>query len=473
MDYQQSREYLRDAEKYGSVLGLENMREMMKRLGNPQDDLHYVHVAGTNGKGSVIAYLYTALSRAGYRVGRYISPTIYSYRERMETAGEPVSREKFAEYLTKVARVIQEMTDQGLSHPTPFEIETAVAFLFFKDENCDLVLLEVGMGGSLDATNIIKSPVLSVLTSISMDHMSFLGNTLGEIADKKAGIIKPGCPMVTVKQQPEAEAAIRLACERCAVSYVEADREEAETVEESLFWQSFCYQGEEYRISLAGVYQKENALLALAALALLEENGYPTTLEQRKEGLLNARWNGRFSVIHKKPLFVVDGAHNPAAADMLVDSIRHYFYGKKLYYIMGMFRDKDYRSVIARTAPYAERIITIAAPDNPRALPASELARAVEEFRFGVQKSNDSTEECGSRAEPAAGAQDVSGTAAESAGSVQKFTGGVESADSLEEAVERAFALAGPEDVILAFGSLAFIGPLTRIVDKREEKKND
>lgn len=456
MDYQQSREYIKDAEKYGSVLGLENMQEMMKRLGNPQDDLHFVHVAGTNGKGSVIAYLYTVLSGAGYRVGRYISPAIYSYRERMETAGEPVSREKFAEYLTKVARVIQEMTEQGLSHPTPFEIETAVAFLFFKDENCDLVLLEVGMGGGLDATNIIKSPVLSVITPVSMDHMSFLGNTLGEIAEKKAGIIKPGCAMVTARQEPEAETAIRSACERCGVPYVEADKCKAGNVEvdknkpakdASLFGQSFCCQGERYEISLAGVYQKDNALLALKALEILNEKGFPASLEQRKAGLLKARWGGRFSVIHRNPLFVVDGAHNPAAADMLVSSICHYFQGKQIYYIMGMFHDKDYRSVIAKTVPFAERIITIAAPDNLRALPAAELARAVEEVIDGLESSVQPAE---------------TGGATESS---------VEAAETLEEAVERAFAMAGPEDVILAFGSLAFIGPLTRIVDRRSESE--
>ncbi|MDC7290142.1 bifunctional folylpolyglutamate synthase/dihydrofolate synthase [Blautia schinkii] len=464
MDYQQSREYIKDAEKYGSVLGLENMQEMMERLGNPQDDLHFVHVAGTNGKGSVIAYLYTVLSGAGYRVGRYISPAIYSYRERMETAGEPVSREKFAEYLTKVARVIQEMTEQGLSHPTPFEIETAVAFLFFKDENCDLVLLEVGMGGGLDATNIIKSPVLSVITPVSMDHMSFLGNTLGEIAEKKAGIIKTGCAMVTARQQPEAESSIRRACERCGVPYVVADNVESDNdvpaKDASLLGQSFCCRGERYEISLAGVYQKDNALLALKALEILNEKGFLTSLEQRKAGLVEARWGGRFSVIHRNPLFVVDGAHNPAAADMLVSSIRHYFQGKKIYYIMGMFHDKDYRSVIAKTVPFAERIITIAAPGNPRALPAPELARAVEEIIDDTKNSVQTTE-----------------TRAGTESSVQTAgtRGGAESivaaAETLEEAVERAFAMAGPEDVILAFGSLAFIGPLTRIVDRRSKSE--
>ena len=186
MNYQECRAYIDDSAKYGSVLGLDNMREMLDRLGNPQDAVPYVHVAGTNGKGSVIAYLYTTLTRAGYKVGRYISPTLYSYRERLEIAGEKISQEDFAKYVTEISRSIDQMTAVGMNHPTPFEIETAAAFLYFKEENCDLVLLETGMGGNLDATNIVKTTKLAILVSISMDHMSFLGNTLGEIAEKKA-----------------------------------------------------------------------------------------------------------------------------------------------------------------------------------------------------------------------------------------------------------------------------------------------
>lgn len=432
MDYQESRAYIQEVEKYGSVLGLGNMQELMKRLGNPQDSLKYVHVAGTNGKGSVIAYLYSALSSGGYRVGRYISPTIFSYRERMETAGVPVSRDKFAEYLTKTADVIKEMTEEGLPHPTPFEIETAVAFLFFKDENCDLVLLEVGMGGDLDATNIIPPPVLAVIVSVSMDHMSFLGNTLEEIAEKKAGIIKPGCRMVTAVQKPEAKKVLRDVCRRCRVEYHQADSSKAEAVEESILGQTFVWDGETYSIPLAGVYQQENAVLALKALEILDKSGFPTTVEQRKLGLSGARWAGRFSVIARDPLFVVDGAHNPAAADMLAASIRRYFKGKKIYYIMGMFRDKDYVSVVEKTYSYAEKILTIAAPGNDRALPASDLADVVRHYHSDVRAM-----------------------------------------ESLWEAVETVYSLAEAEDVILAFGSLAFIGEITRIVQKREDKRND
>lgn len=425
MNYQESRAYIEKSQEYGSVLGLDNMKELMGRLGNPQDDLSYVHVAGTNGKGSVIAYLYSVLTRAGYRVGRYVSPTIYSYRERMEVDGRKITREKFADCISRIAGVIQDMTQEGLSHPTPFEIETAAAFLYFKEENCDLVLLEVGMGGDLDATNLIRTTKLAVLVSISMDHMSFLGNTLGEIAEKKAGIIKPGCRAVTAQQKTEVMEVFEGKCESLQVPLTVSDSDTAEILCENYLGQTFRYKGEIYEIHLAGVYQKENAVLALNALEILDDLGYPTSLSVRKEGLKAAVWGGRFTVLHEKPLFVVDGAHNPAAADMLVDSIEHYFKGKRLIYIMGMFRDKDYDSVIRKTVPFAEKVLTIQTPENPRALPAEELAQAVGKYHSDVQAMV-----------------------------------------SLEKAVQKAFYLAGPQDVIIAFGSLSFIGDMTRIVEE-------
>ena len=244
MNYQESREYIdKITREIPSVLGLDHMRELMKRLGNPQDTLKYVHIAGTNGKGSVIAFLYSVLSGAGYRIGRYVSPTLYSYRGRMEVSGSRISREDFAAYITQVSDVIAAMTKDGYPHPTAFEIETAVAFLFFKKENCDLVLLEVGMGGNLDATNIIKNTLLAVLVSISMDHMSFLGNTLAQIAEKKAGIIKDGCRVVTARQKPEAMQVIeRISREHGAKCTIAAalDRQSGTGVKSMRFrWQVF------------------------------------------------------------------------------------------------------------------------------------------------------------------------------------------------------------------------------------------
>lgn len=424
MNYEESRAYIKNAQGGQWIFGLDNMRELMKRLGNPQDELQFVHVGGTNGKGSVIAYLYSVLSRAGYRVGRYISPTLYTYRERMEVLGKRISKEKFAGYVTETARVIDGMIRDGLPQPTPFEIETAIAFLFFRDEHCDLVLLEVGLGGEEDATNIIHNTKLAVLASISMDHMSILGNTLGEIAEKKSGIIKKGCHVVTEKQAPEAMEMIIRKCEETGVPYTVSDGGKTEALEESCHGQTFRYKGEVYRLSLVGVCQEQNAALALDALEILSENGYPTTISQRKEGLAHTAWNGRFTLIHEKPAFIVDGAHNPGAADMLVDSINHYFKGKRLIYIMGMFSDKDYISVIKKTVPYASKVLTIQTPDNPRALPAEELAAAVREFH-----------------------------------------GDVQAMDSIEAAVKEAFSLAGEDDVILSFGSLSFIGEITELVE--------
>ena len=430
MDYQQSRAYVKDADQYaGGALDLTNIKELMKRLGDPQNQLKYVHVAGTNGKGSVIAYLYTTLSEAGYRVGRYISPSVYSYREKMEVAGRAVSREQFAGYVTRVAAAIEEMTAEGLAHPTPFEIETAVAFLFFSEEKCDLVVLEVGMGGNLDATNIIKNTVLAVLVPISMDHQSFLGNTLAEIAEKKAGIIKPGCSVVTVGQKLEALKVIKEVCRENSAELTVADLELAKAVKEDFAGQILEYKGETYELSLAGSYQTENAALAIEALNILDKKGYPTTIEQRKKGLKDTKWNGRLTIIHRNPLFIVDGAHNPAAADMLEDSVRKYFKGRRMFFIMGVFRDKDYHYIIRKLCPYAEQIVTVETPDNPRALPADELAEAIRLCNPHVQ-----------------------------------------AAESIQDAVDKVFAMAGSEDVILSFGSLSFIGEITTSVKTQEEK---
>ena len=433
MNYQESREYIdRVTREIPSVLGLEHMRELMKRLGNPQEDLKYVHIAGTNGKGSVIAFLYSALSQAGYRVGRYVSPTLYSYRGRIAVAGQMIDRDSFALYLTQVTDAIQAMTADGFPHPTAFEIETAVAFLYFKNKGCDLVLLEVGMGGNLDATNIINNTLLAVLVSISMDHMSFLGNTLSEIAEKKAGIIKEGCHVVTVRQKPEV---MEVICEKCRSNHAEctvADAAQAQVAEEGVEGQTIIYEKERYRIPLAGIYQKENAVAALRALEILNEQGYPTTQEQRQDGLKRTTWPGRFALLGTKPDFVVDGAHNPAAADMLAASVERYFKGRRIIYIMGMFRDKDYRKVIRKTEKYADTILTIAAPDNPRALSPGELADAVREFHSDVR-----------------------------------------SYDDIGSAVAEAYHLAGTDGVIIAFGSLAFLGDLTEIIKKHNGGNND
>ncbi|MDO4518975.1 MAG: folylpolyglutamate synthase/dihydrofolate synthase family protein [Eubacteriales bacterium] len=431
MDYKQSRKFVKDAEQYGSVLGLDNMISLMEQLGNPQDDLHIVHIAGTNGKGSTIAYLYSILQEAGYKVGRYVSPTLYNYRERIEVNGKAISYNDFASCITRIADAIPKMKGENIAHPTPFEIETAAAFLHFKDKDVDIVLLEVGMGGATDATNIIKAPELCVITSISMDHMSFLGNTLADIASVKAGIIKSGSLVVTMKQPKEVMEVLENVCRERSASLVVADANEGEIVQESYEGQTFWYQGNNFTIPLAGKYQFENAVLAIQAARLLSHNGFPNTMQQRIDGLSKTKWNGRFTTIHKEPLFIVDGAHNPAAADMLAKSLHQYFRGKDIYFIMGVFADKDYRSVIEKTSHFAKHIIAIETPDNPRALPAEKLAEVLSEYHPSV-----------------------------------------ESADSIKAAVNRAFEMAKPKDVIIAFGSLSFIGKMTRVIKQREKDLN-
>ena len=202
MNYTEARVYLDEISKYGSVLGLESMKELLDRLGNPQDDLKFIHISGTNGKGSVLAYLSTVLSGAGYRTGRYISPTLFSYRERIQVDQEYIEKDALARHVTKIAAAVEDMKTAGLAGPTAFEIETALAFLYFKEKHCDIVTLETGLGGLLDATNVIRTPVIEVIASISMDHMDCLGDTLEKIAQQKAGIIKPNTLVVSAAQQP-------------------------------------------------------------------------------------------------------------------------------------------------------------------------------------------------------------------------------------------------------------------------------
>ncbi len=429
MNYQESRAYMEQVNAYGRVLGLENIEELMKRLGNPQDDLKFIHAAGTNGKGSTLAYISTALQEAGYRVGRYTSPAIYSYREIMTVNGENISEEAFARHLTRVAAAAEEMADEGGAHPTPFEIETAVAFLYFQEEGCDLVALETGMGGATDATNVVKNTLLAVLTPVGMDHMGFLGNTLGEIAKVKAGIIKPGCTVVSAAQKTEAAAAIARMCREMGAKLVSPKAGEWQVLASSCMGQRFSWKGTEYEISLAGDCQIENAVLALTALRELEEKGYAVGTEAARRGLRNTRWGGRFSVLDQEPFFVVDGAHNPDAARRLEESVLHYFKGKDIYFIMGMYRDKDYDQVLRRMCPYAKGIYTIATTPRERSLTARELAEAAGKYRQPVQ-----------------------------------------ACESLEEAAEKAWEAAGEQDVILAFGSLSFLGRMTEIVE--EHKKN-
>ena len=427
MNYKEARVYLDEVSKYGSELGLESMRELLRRLGDPQNELKFIHISGTNGKGSVLAYLSTILSGAGYRTGRYISPTLFSYRERIQVDGEYIEKESLACHVTAIAAAAEDMQKAGLPSPTVFEIETALAFLYFKEKRCDIVTLEVGCGGLLDATNVITTTLMEVIASISMDHTDLLGDTLAKIAAQKAGIIKPDTMVVSAQQKSEAAQVIEDTCKEQHCTLQMVDESKISNVHYGAEGQTFSYKTwENVAISLAGSYQIKNAALALEGVEALRKLGYALSDQQVREGLLHTAWRGRFTTLRRDPTVIIDGAHNPAAALELKESLERYFPGKTLYFVMGMFKDKDYAQVIDLTAPLARHIITVETPGNPRAMPACELAEAV-----------------------------------------GKVNPSVEWADSVAHGVEKALAMAGKEDAVIVFGSLSFLGEAADAVNEK------
>ncbi|MCL2827772.1 MAG: bifunctional folylpolyglutamate synthase/dihydrofolate synthase [Oscillospiraceae bacterium] len=357
----------------GSRLGLERMRELMDRMGNPQEEIKFVHLAGTNGKGSTACFLASILQSAGYKTGLYTSPFIHTFHERMQIDGVPISDAALDEVVDQMRRHADMMPD----HPTTFELTTAAAFTWFAQEKCDIVVLETGMGGSLDATNVIFSPEVAVITPIDLDHMEHLGPTVGEIAKSKAGIIKPGRPVVTARQRQEAmavltETAARQGCDLTEVNLA------------ALIPGPFSFNGQQFSfgnltdvsIRLLGRYQMENAALALTAVEVLEKLGWSIPESARRDGLAEARWPGRFELIGQAPAVIVDGGHNAQGARALAENLIRYFPGNKIVFVMGILADKDMDAILSPVLPLAKQIYTIT-PDNSRALTAKALAEQI------------------------------------------------------------------------------------------------
>lgn len=429
MNYREALEYIESTSQYGSVLGLESIRVLLKKLDNPQKELKFVHIAGTNGKGSTLSFISTVLKEAGYRVGRYISPTIFEYRERIQINEAYISKADLGRYMTRVKEACDSMVAEQMAHPTPFEIETALSFLYFKEKKCDIVVLETGLGGTLDATNIIENTLVAVIASISMDHMAFLGDTLEKIAENKAGIIKNNCYVISTNQEDAVIRVLKAKAEEKGAEFSIADTTKVKSIKTSLKKQSFSYQNyKKIEISLLGKHQISNCILAICVLEKLTDLGFSISTEQMLAGLKKAEWQGRFSILAQNPLFLIDGAHNEDAAEKLAESIQMYFTNKKIIYIMGVLRDKEYEKIIKATYSFAAHIITVTTPNNPRAMHAYDLAQVVKEYHPSVTV-----------------------------------------ADSLEEAVEVSYLLADKDSVILAFGSLSYLGDLSRIVEKRNE----
>lgn len=379
MNYLEAREYLIEAGKSrGMVLGLDSMRQLMARLGNPQDQVRYVHIAGTNGKGSTAAYIEQILIYAGYRTGKYTSPAVFDFREQYQVNGKWIEEDKAAWYITEIARAADWMEAQGYGRPTSFEQETALALCYFAGEHCDIAVLECGLGGDEDATNIVTTTVCSVLTSISLDHKRILGDTLAEIAGHKAGIIKKGVPAVIHMQTEEVMEVVRAACEasssRMIISdlgqiCIESENESGMTVS----WRDYANLHTKQR----AIWQIDNMALALCTVQVLKELGWNISEQAVRDGVEQMEWPGRFQVISGNPGMILDGAHNPDGAEALRRALDYSFGEKKLVFVIGVLADKDYMSVIKTLLNQEAQVWTVAS-DSPRALAAEKLAQAVQ-----------------------------------------------------------------------------------------------
>lgn len=389
MTYEETIEFLEKSYWMGSRLGLERVKELLRLLGDPQKNLKVVHVTGTNGKGSTCAMVESVLRAAGYKTGLYTSPHLSRYNERIRINGQDISDADMCLAAEKIASCIEKMED----HPTIFERITAMAFLCFVMKGCQVVVLEVGLGGRLDATNVVDSPLCSVIANIDLDHTGVLGNTIASIAGEKAGIIKKGRPVVLSAQSREAEEVVEERCRELGCSLQNTDPEQFRLKDCGLQGQTFDYRNRrDLKISLPGTYQLCNARLALDTVDVLINEGLRIPEEAVYRGMEEARWPGRFEVLKDRPLVIVDGAHNPNGADELAKCLKLYLPGKKLKLLMGVLADKDYRHMLNSVLPFGSSVITVT-PPSERSLPAEELAEIISE-EYGIPaKAASSVEE--------------------------------------------------------------------------------
>lgn len=375
MEYKEALAYLDGAHWFGAEPSLRRISELLDALGDPQKKLRFVHIAGTNGKGSCAAMLSSVLRAAGYRTGLYTSPYLYRFSERMQVNGEEITPDALARCVAAVRDKAEKMDE----HPTEFELITATAMLWFVEEKCDVVVLEAGLGGRFDATNIIESPECTIIMNIGLDHTHILGDTLEAIAGEKAGIIKPGVPCVAYEQADPILEVFRRRCTElgCALT---VPRFDALSVEfDSLEGQVFSYRGGQYALSLLGAHQRRNAAVAIETARVLAASGWKIEQDALEHGLYAASWPGRFEVCADDPYFIVDGGHNPQCAEAVRDSLLHYFPETRRVLLLGVLRDKDY----VRMAQILDRVAdeyVCTAPESSRALPPEELASVLRGF---------------------------------------------------------------------------------------------
>ncbi|MDQ2087395.1 folylpolyglutamate synthase/dihydrofolate synthase family protein [Herbivorax sp. ANBcel31] len=423
MDYNEAINYVNEASKLGVNLGLERIKELLELMCNPQRNLDCIHVAGTNGKGSFISMIGSILTKSGYNVGRFTSPCIESPDDCIWINQKKIPKEDFAKTTEYVSEKVQLMCQKEKHHPTEFEILTAIAFVYFFRMNCDFVLLEVGLGGRFDSTNVIENPLISVISNISYDHMDRLGDTLSKIAYEKAGIIKEKSYVVTLPQKEEAEKVIEEVCCTKKAFLTKTNLNKTNIKKFSISEQEFDYdKRKSIKIGLLGEHQVNNAALVIDAIDILIQKGYSISETSIKRGLFLAKWPGRFEVVRKNPIFIIDGAHNLSGVAILKKNLQTYFPGKKIIFITGIFADKDYVSMIKECSSIASRFIVMKL-EKKRALDVKELAQ---------------TARC--------------------------YCNDVIVSDTIEWAVRTGINEASENEVICAFGSLSFVGRMRKLL---------
>ena len=375
MNYEEALQYIHAVSWTGSRPGLARITELMERLGHPERGLKFIHIVGTNGKGSTAAMLSSVLTRAGYKTGLFISPWVIDFRERMQLNGEMISPEALAAETASVQPFAEAMADP----PTEFELITGVALKWFADEGADIVVLEAGMGGELDATNVIPAPEAAVFTNIGLDHTEYLGDTVEAIARTKAGILKPGCAAALYPNLPSVEALIERLCAEKGIPLYHADPLTLVPLGHDLAGQRFRWGELILELPLLGEHQRKNLSLVLTVLELLRDRGWYIPDAAIQEGIRTVRWPGRFELLGRDPLFILDGGHNPQCMDALWEAANSYLAGKPLTVITGVLADKDYDAMYDRTAKLASRFFTLT-PSNPRALSGAELAKLLEKY---------------------------------------------------------------------------------------------
>lgn len=418
--YKDAEEYINNLSNRGIILGLKSMEDTLKNLDNPQSFYKKVHIAGTNGKGSVSAFIAQMLIEAGYKTGLYNSPFVKDRLEIIKVDGKNITKDEYAECIFEV-----KSADKN-NCITAYEAETLAAFLWFKKCECDIAVIETGLGGTLDATNAMGDKVCAVITSVSMDHKNILGNTVEEIAQNKAGIIKNTNFAIIAEQDENVKKVISDKCEKENAKLIMSDFSKIKNISFKDLYQKFDYGDiKNISLSLLGQFQTENASVALETIFCLKNNGFNISEKNIYDGLKNAQHKGRFEIISRKPLFILDGAHNEKAAIMLSKTLKEYFKTKKMYFIMGVFKDKDYKKIIEIMMPLCEYAYAVE-PFNDRALKKEQLATEIEKINKNV---------C---------------------------------ACSISEAVKKSAKRAGKDGVVVAFGSLSFLKDVQFAFDKNK-----